>query len=89
MPSLGADISENNDTRELSCMYSSAANTTKQAGSPSHRGTGSLVISTQPRISTAGNYWTERENAKGTITTLGYSKKLYDNFAEAAKGEYI
>jgi hypothetical protein len=87
--STSAGLAEHNGTCELSYIYWSAAKTTKRTGNPPHRGAAALVISSEPTLSMAGDYWTERDGGKGTIATLGRSKKIYDSFDAAEEGVYV
>lgn len=86
--SLNATITEHDGVRELSYVYWSAARTTARDGNPPHRGATALVIATQPKVHMVGDYWTERDNARGTLTTIGRSNKLYDSFEAALLGDY-
>jgi hypothetical protein len=86
--SMSADIAVHNGTYELSYVYWSAAKTAERGGNAPHRGAASLVVSTEPAIGMEGDYWTERENAKGDIVTLGHSRTVYQTFAKASNGTY-
>lgn len=73
---------------KLAYIYWSAATATAREGNPPHRGAATLVIARQPRVWMQGDYWTERDKARGTLTTTGHSKKHYDTFEDADRGDY-
>jgi hypothetical protein len=86
--STAADVEDNRGTYELSYIYWSAAKTIERTGNAPHRGAASLVVSTEPTISMEGDYWTEREGAKGEIVTHGHSGRIYQSFEKASRGKY-
>jgi hypothetical protein len=85
--SMSADIFKLGERQVLAYIYRSEAETLQQQGNPPHRGGAALFISTTPKVSFEGDYWTERLT-KGRITSEGYSPKLYDSFADAQNGKF-
>jgi hypothetical protein len=85
--SRSAAICEQNGALRLWFSYWSAAGALHREGNAPHRGGAELVISRKPRLSLAGDYWTERRT-RGRIETSGHSKHLYDDFTAACKGAY-
>lgn len=57
--SRSAAIVETNGQRSLWWSYRSSAHSLEQEGNPPHRGAAELVISSKPKLSLAGDYWTE------------------------------
>jgi hypothetical protein len=86
--SRSADIVEQNGRRSLWWSYWSAARPFDRENNPPHRGGAELSISTVPKVSLTGSYWTERKT-RGEITTSGRSKKLYEDFAGAEQAEFV
>ncbi|HET8536800.1 MAG TPA: hypothetical protein VFL73_06435 [Solirubrobacteraceae bacterium] len=85
--SRSAAIVATDGERSLWWSYFSVAHSLEQQGNPPHRGGAELVISMKPKLSLAGDYWTERKT-RGRLTTVGRSKHLYDDFQSALTGEY-
>jgi hypothetical protein len=85
--SRSAAIVETNGTRSLWWSYLSMAHSLQQEGNPPHRGGAELVISTTPKLSLAGDYWTERKT-RGRLTTSGHTKHCYDDYKSAAASKY-
>jgi pimeloyl-ACP methyl ester carboxylesterase len=85
--SRSAAIVETNGRRSLWWSYLSVAHSLEQEGNPPHRGGAELVISPKPKLTLAGDYWTERKT-RGRLTTSGRSKRLYDDYESAAAASY-
>lgn len=85
--SRSAAIVETNGRRSLWWSYLSVAHSLEQEGNPPHRGGAELIVSIKPRISLAGDYWTERKT-RGRLTTAGRSTHLYDDYESALAGTY-
>lgn len=77
-----AIVVETNGQRSLRWSYLSVAHTLEQQGNPPHRGGAELAVSQRPRLSLAGDYWTERKT-RGRVTTSGHIKGCYDDFQSA------
>jgi len=84
--SRSADIRSNDKRRSLWWSYLSMAYEFDTANPP-HRGAAELVISTVPKTILQGTYWTERKT-KGSIMTSGRSKKIYEDYQQACRGDY-
>lgn len=84
--SRSADIRTQDRRRSLWWSYLSMAYEFDNANPP-HRGAAEVVISTVPKTILQGTYWTERKT-KGSITTSGRSKKLYEDYHQASRGKY-
>ena len=80
--SHSAAIVPDNGRRSLWWSYLSVAHTLEQEDNPPHQGGGQLVVSLKPKLSLAGDYWTERKT-RGQITTSGRTKEFYDTFKAA------
>lgn len=85
--SRSAAIVETNARRSLWWSYLSVAHSLEQEGNPPHRGGAELVISSKPRHSLAGDYWTERKT-RGRVTTTGHAKHCYDDYQSALGATY-
>lgn len=85
--SRSAAIVETNGRRSLWWSYLSAAHSLEQENNPPHRGGAELVISLKPRLSLAGDYWTERKT-RGRLTTTGHTKDRYDDYKSALTATY-
>jgi hypothetical protein len=85
--SRSAAVCEQNGVLRLWFSYWSAAGALHRDGNAPHRGGAELVISQKPRLSLAGDYWTERRT-RGRIETRGHSRYIYDDFAGACEGKY-
>lgn len=85
--SRSAAIVETNGQRSLWWSYFSIAHSEHQQNNPPHRGAAELVISLKPKLSLAGDYWTERKTF-GRVTTSGRSKDPYDTYETALAGKY-
>jgi hypothetical protein len=85
--SRSAAIVETNGQRSLWWSYLSIAHSLEQVDNPPHRGGAELNISLKPRLSLAGDYWTERKT-RGRVTTSGRSKQFYDDYQSALSGTY-
>lgn len=85
--SRSAAIVETNGRRSLWWSYVSVAHSLEQEGNPPHRGGAELVISPKPKLTLAGDYWTERKT-RGRVTTSGHSKHCYDDYDSAAAADY-
>ena len=85
--SRSAAIIETNGRRSLWWSYLSVAHALEQEDNPPHRGGAELVISTKPKLSLAGDYWTERKT-RGRITTSGRSKDYFDDYKNACAGDF-
>jgi hypothetical protein len=85
--SRSAAIVETNGRRSLWWSYLSIAHSLEQEGNPPHRGGAELVISSKPKLSLAGDYWTERKT-RGRLTTTGRSKHPYDDYQSARTATY-
>lgn len=84
--SRSAAITTFNGRTSLWWSYWSAARTLDQANNPPHRGGAEAHISTVPKVTLEGEYWTERKT-RGHIKTSARSKKLYESYAAAQAGE--
>ena len=85
--SRSAALVETNGRHSLWWSYLSVAHSLEQEGNPPHRGGTELVISLKPRLSLAGDYWTERKT-RGRVTTAGRSKHFYDDYDSALAATY-
>lgn len=85
--SRSAAVVETNGHRSLWWSYISLAHSLEQEGNPPHRGGAELGISLKPKLSLAGDYWTERRT-RGRLTTSGRSAHLYDDFESALAAKY-
>jgi hypothetical protein len=85
--SRSAAIVETNGTRSLWWSYMSIAHSLEQVDNPPHRGAADLAIAPKPKLSLAGDYWTERKT-QGRLTTTGRSRHLYDDYQSALTGTY-
>lgn len=85
--SRSAAIVETNGRRGLWWSYLSVAHALEQEGNPPHRGGAELVISPKPKLSLAGDYWTERKT-RGRVTTIGHTKQCYEDYQSALGGTY-
>lgn len=85
--SRSAALVETNGRRSLWWSYLSVAHSLEQVGNPPHRGGAELVISPKPKLSLAGDYWTERKT-RGRITTTGHSEHCYDDYQSALTAAY-
>lgn len=85
--SRSAAIVETNGHQSLWWSYLSVAHSLEQVDNPPHRGGAELGISLKPRLSLAGDYWTERKT-RGRLTTSGRSTHLYDDYVSAQAATY-
>jgi hypothetical protein len=85
--SRSAAIVETNGQRSLWWSYRSSAHSLEQEGNPPHRGAAELVISSKPKLSLAGDYWTERKT-RGRVTTAGHNNQCYDDYDSALAATY-
>jgi hypothetical protein len=85
--SRSAAFVETNGRRSLWWSYLSVAHSLEQPGNPPHRGGAELAISTRPKLSLAGDYWTERKT-RGRVTTKGRSTHCYDDYQSALAASY-
>jgi hypothetical protein len=85
--SRSAAIVETNGRLSLWWSYLSIAHTLEQKGNPPHRGGAELAISLKPKLSLAGDYWTERKT-RGRVTTSGHNRRCYDNYQSALTATY-
>jgi hypothetical protein len=86
--SRSASLVETNGRHSLWWSYLSVAHALEQPGNPPHRGGAELAISLKPRLSLAGDYWTERKT-RGRIVTSGHSPHCYDDYENALPGTYV
>ena len=85
--SRSAAICEQNGVLRLWFSYWSAAGVLQRDNNAPHRGGAEIVISREPRLSLAGDYWTERRT-RGSVVTSGHSKQIFDDFGSACQGQY-
>lgn len=85
--SLTADLSVDRSQCTLSFIFRSEAGTMHRDGNPPSRGASVLQVARYPRLHLEGDYWMER-GTKGSVKSVGYSRKLYGTFASARSGEF-
>jgi hypothetical protein len=85
--SRSAELIHRNGRYSLWWSYLSIADTQHQSNNPPHRGGAEVNVTLEPKVSFAGNYWTERKTT-GRLVAHGRSKKLYGSYEAAAQGEY-
>ena len=78
-----ANISEVNGSFVLTYLYLNKPDMRVEHRSHMHHGSAVLDVSGCPAKRLKGRYWTDRDS-KGELEFLGRSKKLADDFAEAA-----
>jgi hypothetical protein len=80
--SLTADLAVDRSQCTLSFIFRSEAGTMHRDGNPPSRGASVLQVGRHPRLHLQGDYWMER-GTKGSVESVGYSRKLYGTFASA------
>jgi SMODS-associating 2TM, beta-strand rich effector domain len=66
----------------LSYVYRAEPEVLKREGNEPHRGAAELVIETQPTLTFAGDYWTDRKTV-GRIRAVGWNKQKCGSFGSA------
>lgn len=85
---LSADIEPRDDGGfQLAYTYRNEAHVAHRAHNAPHRGSVVLGISTTPKTTLEGDYWTDRLTT-GRIKAIGRSKKRYSSFEAAEGGDY-
>jgi hypothetical protein len=85
--SLTADLPVDRSQCALSFIFRTEAGTMYRDGNPPSRGASVLQVGRRPRLHLQGDYWMER-GTKGSIKSVGYSRKLYGTFASAQSAEF-
>jgi hypothetical protein len=85
--SLTADLSVDRSHCTLSFIFRSEAGTMHRDGNPPSRGASVLTVGRHPRLHLQGDYWMER-GTKGSVKSVGYSRKLYATFESAQSAEF-
>jgi hypothetical protein len=85
--SLTADLAVDRSQCTLSFIFRSEAGTMHRNGNPPSRGASVLQVGRHPRLRLQGDYWMER-GTKGSVESVGYSRKLYGTFASAQSAEF-
>ena len=86
--SLAADLTVDRSHCTLSFIFRSEAGTMHRDGNPPSRGAAVLQVGRHPRLHLHGDYWMER-GTKGSVESVGYSRKLYGTFASAQNAEFM
>jgi hypothetical protein len=85
--SLTADIAVDRSQCTLSFIFRSEAGTMHRDGNPPSRGASVLHVGRHPQLHLQGDYWMER-GTKGSVESVGYSRKFYGTFASAQSAEF-
>lgn len=85
--SLTADLSVDRSHCTMSFIFRSEAATMHRDGNPPSRGASVLQVGRHPRLHLHGDYWMER-GTKGSVKSVGYSRKLYGTFESAQSAEF-
>jgi hypothetical protein len=85
--SLTADLAMDRSHCRVSFIFRSEAGTMHRDGNPPSRGASVLQIGRLPSLHLEGDYWMER-GTKGSVKSVGYSRKLYGTFESARAAKY-
>lgn len=85
--SIAGDILFESGECHLYYLFRTEATTLHRDANPPARGGAALTIGRYPRIHLEGDYWTERET-RGSLRSIGHTKKCFDTFNGAQTGEY-
>jgi hypothetical protein len=85
--SLTADLAVDRSQCTLSFIFRSEAGTMHRDSNPPSRGASVLQVGRHPWLHLQGDYWMER-GTKGSVESVGYSRKLYGTFASAQSAEF-
>jgi len=68
-------------------IFHTQADTLHRNSNPPTRGGATLMVTREPQVHLAGDYWTERDT-RGTVRTLGRAAKVYATFEAARAAAY-
>jgi hypothetical protein len=85
--SMSGDLVRENGRCILYYIFRSDKHALEPVTNPPNRGAADLTVAIEPSLHLEGDYWME-VGTKGRITTIGYTRTIYDTFAGAKQGEY-
>lgn len=85
--SLTSQLTSGNGRGVLFYLFRSNKDTLEPATNPPGRGAAELTVAKEPMVHLEGDYWME-VGTKGKLRTTGYSRKRYEMFDTAKRGDY-